>query len=87
MEYHYVLRHVMLPKIVRAQNPIRVFRQYKERRGMDFMTDIRDWLGGYPYEHASIQEVVQFGHKELRLSLTNIVPTSGLSEYLFQCST
>ena len=84
MEYRYVLRHVMLPRLIRGQSPIKEIREYKKRRGMDFMTDIRDWLGGYPYEHASIQEVVQFCRKELSLSLTNIAPTSGLSEYLFQ---
>lgn len=25
-------------------------RDYQSRRGMDFGTDIHDWLGGYPYE-------------------------------------
>ena len=84
MEYRYVLRHVILPRLIRGQSPIKEIREYKKRRGMDFMTDIRDWLGGYPYEHASIQEVVQFCRKELNLSLANIAPTSGLSEYLFQ---
>ena len=84
MEYHYVFRHVLLPRLIRAQNPIRHIKQYKDRRGMDFMTDIRDWLGGYPYEHASIKEVVQFCHKELGLNLENVEPTSGLVEYLFR---
>jgi SAM-dependent methyltransferase len=26
-------------------------------RGMDFMHDIVDWVGGYPYEYASIEEI------------------------------
>lgn len=26
-------------------------------RGMDFMHDVIDWVGGYPYEYASIQEI------------------------------
>lgn len=25
-------------------------RNYQSRRGMDFFTDVHDWLGGYPYE-------------------------------------
>lgn len=29
-------------------------------RGMDFLTDARDWLGGYPYEWASAEEVIDF---------------------------
>jgi SAM-dependent methyltransferase len=29
----------------------------KMRRGMDFMHNIIDWVGGYPYEYASVQEM------------------------------
>jgi 2-polyprenyl-6-hydroxyphenyl methylase/3-demethylubiquinone-9 3-methyltransferase len=39
------------------QNPVRYIKEYKTRRGMDFMTDIRDWLGGYPYESVRPQAV------------------------------
>jgi 2-polyprenyl-6-hydroxyphenyl methylase/3-demethylubiquinone-9 3-methyltransferase len=31
---------------------------YAQYRGMDFMTDIRDWLGGYPYESISEREML-----------------------------
>jgi predicted RNA methylase len=30
---------------------------FKMRRGMDFMHNIIDWVGGYPYEYASISEM------------------------------
>ena len=36
---------------------------------MDFMTDVRDWLGGYPYEHAKIEEILNFAREELRFEL------------------
>lgn len=33
------------------RNPLRM------RRGMDFMHNIIDWVGGYPYEYASLREM------------------------------
>lgn len=39
----------------------RTYRRYREaylsQRGMEYDTDVRDWLGGYPYESASPTEV------------------------------
>jgi 2-polyprenyl-3-methyl-5-hydroxy-6-metoxy-1,4-benzoquinol methylase len=84
MEARYIIRHVLIPKLVRGQNPIRFIRTYEQRRGMAFLPDIRDWLGGYPYEDASVPEVLRFGHRELGLHLINIYPGPGLAEYLFQ---
>ena len=30
---------------------------YRSSRGMDFMHDVRDWIGGYPYESVRPQEL------------------------------
>ena len=30
------------------------------RRGMDYWTDVHDWLGGYPYELVASDELVRF---------------------------
>jgi 2-polyprenyl-3-methyl-5-hydroxy-6-metoxy-1,4-benzoquinol methylase len=84
MEYHYVLRHVVLPEMIRLRNPWKQMRGYEENRGMDFMTDIRDWLGGYPYEDSSIPETLRFGVSKLGLRLTNISIAPTLVEYLFE---
>jgi hypothetical protein len=51
---------------------------------MDFLTDVRDWVGGYPYEDASIAEVLRFGRRELKLNLINIATSHTLVEYLFE---
>jgi SAM-dependent methyltransferase len=40
-----------------GRNPVRYIRNYQRARGMRFLTDVRDWLGGYPYESASPAEV------------------------------
>lgn len=31
---------------------------YSKKRGMDFIHDVRDWLGGYPYESIAPQELL-----------------------------
>jgi SAM-dependent methyltransferase len=72
MEYSYIVRRIILPDILVRRNPWKRVREYKKSRGMSFMTDVRDWLGGYPFEHASIEEVLRFGRKSLGLELVNI---------------
>ncbi len=66
--------------LVTGKNPT------KSKRGMDFYFDIIDWLGGYPYEYATKNEVIGFvqkrGFKCLRCVPAN-VPT-GCNEFIFQ---
>lgn len=83
MEVRYAIRHLLLPELVRGRNPVAFLRKYRERRGMEAFTDIRDWLGGYPYEHARIPEVMAFCRKKLDLTLINLNPDPGFAEYLF----
>jgi len=62
------------------QNPI------KMDRGMDFFYNVVDWVGGYPYEYASKEEVIQKmkakGFSCLRFCPAQ-VPT-GCNEFIFQ---
>lgn len=44
-------------KAVRGYNPITVLRQYHDMRGMNFSHDAHDWLGGYPYQTASADDL------------------------------
>jgi 2-polyprenyl-3-methyl-5-hydroxy-6-metoxy-1,4-benzoquinol methylase len=83
MEARYVIRHTLIPKLVRGQNPIRFIRTYEQRRGMAYLPDVRDWLGGYPFEDATIPDVLRFCHRQLGLNMTNVNPGTGLVEYLF----
>ena len=34
--------------------------KYKNKRGMDFYHDVRDWIGGYPYESIAPEPLKQF---------------------------
>jgi 2-polyprenyl-3-methyl-5-hydroxy-6-metoxy-1,4-benzoquinol methylase len=45
-------------------NPIAYIKNYHSLRGMSFMTDIKDWLGGYPYEYATTEQITEFFAKQ-----------------------
>lgn len=45
-------------------------------RGMEFEHDLRDWLGGYPYEFASASQVTDFFARR-HFSLERLIPVQG----------
>lgn len=71
---------VLLRRALAGESPARHLREYKARRGMDFMTDIRDWLGGTPYESVADAELDAFlgarGFSPVRKR--NVAPGLGL---------
>jgi 2-polyprenyl-6-hydroxyphenyl methylase/3-demethylubiquinone-9 3-methyltransferase len=71
--------------ILTFNNPVKTIRSHKRFRGMSWRIDIKDWLGGYPYEYASVDEVFSFV-KNLGFSMENLRCNSGLmnNEYLFR---
>jgi SAM-dependent methyltransferase len=86
MEYAYILRHHVLPEVIRLRSPFAFNRNYKHRRGMNAVVDVRDWLGGYPYEFAGADEIFRFCNRELHCSLVNLrtVNDTGVNEFLFR---
>jgi 2-polyprenyl-3-methyl-5-hydroxy-6-metoxy-1,4-benzoquinol methylase len=69
-------------------NPLRAAREYKHRRGMALMTDVSDWMGGYPYEFATADEIVELCEGQLGLRVRKVVPVSprdyGNNEFVFE---
>jgi SAM-dependent methyltransferase len=64
--------------LVTFRNPL------KMKRGMDFMHNIVDWVGGYPYEYASVLEMTETMNKlglEVLLVRHAVVPT-GCNEFI-----
>lgn len=59
-------------KLLKGQNPAAFEREYQRERGMAFKTDIVDWLGGYPYEYASTDEIVRFCEGDLGLKVRKV---------------
>jgi 2-polyprenyl-6-hydroxyphenyl methylase/3-demethylubiquinone-9 3-methyltransferase len=49
---------ILYPVIYVAKWAVTKRRTQRQERGMDFYYDVIDWVGGYPYEYASEDEVV-----------------------------
>ena len=84
LELWYAWRYTIRPALRRRENPARIIREHKVNRGMSYWTDVRDWLGGLPYEHARPEQVFRFGDRELGLELVNMTTTASVHEYLFR---
>lgn len=66
-------------------NSIKYIKEYSSLRGMNFQTDIRDWLGGFPYEYASSDEIKKYLEKNaFKLVKENVARSIGCNEFLFQ---
>jgi 2-polyprenyl-6-hydroxyphenyl methylase/3-demethylubiquinone-9 3-methyltransferase len=73
--------------IARGRNPFSHIFGYKNRRGMSFYRDVVDWLGGYPYEFASVEEITAFEEKlGFETCRVAAAPTTGCSQFLFRKS-
>jgi SAM-dependent methyltransferase len=71
-----------------GQNPLHVARKYRKTRGMAFWTDLVDWLGGYPYEYASAEEVIDFCERFCNVSCVKSITglTTGNNGFVFHRS-
>lgn len=81
MEQQYIFRHVY------NSNPIlhlkgRLSKKDNRERGMDLLTDVRDWLGGWPMEFALDQDVISFVESK-GFQLKNIDQGKACTEFLF----
>jgi 2-polyprenyl-3-methyl-5-hydroxy-6-metoxy-1,4-benzoquinol methylase len=75
----------LLVDVVRLRDPRRRYAEYKRKRGMSVFRDWIDWLGGYPFEVASPEQVLAFlrarGFELVQLKTTNGL---GTNEYVFR---
>lgn len=60
MVYGYGLTFLLYRWFSFGEHPVRRIRNHGEARGMEFWTGARDWVGGYPYEAATPEEVEEF---------------------------
>jgi SAM-dependent methyltransferase len=91
MEYAEVWRCNLWPF---RRNPLRFVRAcialgrniygYKKYRGMDFMTDVRDWLGGWPMDFVKESAMTHFCKAELGLEPLDMITGEGNTEFLFR---
>lgn len=58
------------------KNPFKEIKNYKSFRGMNWYTDVVDWVGGYPYQFASVGELFNF-FKKRNMQLINLNENTG----------
>jgi 2-polyprenyl-3-methyl-5-hydroxy-6-metoxy-1,4-benzoquinol methylase len=77
MEMAYFI--VSTAKNAAKMTPMSGLKNYKSFRGMDWKTDITDWLGGYPFEYATAEEIIGFAKESLPgFRLVNIKRTESV---------
>lgn len=73
--------------MLRGENPLALRRwtEKKERRGMSRWHDIKDWVGGYPFEVARAEEVFDF-YRERGFELVRLRTAKGHgnNEFVFR---
>lgn len=62
--------------IATGRRPSTYVSSYKSARGMNFHTDVHDWMGGYPYESASVDDV-RTHMRELGFEIVALHPVKG----------
>jgi len=70
----YTFTGLLIFDLLRLRNPIK--RHTRLQRGMNFYTDVIDWIGGYPFETAKPEEIVFF-YKNRGFSLENMITVGG----------
>jgi 2-polyprenyl-3-methyl-5-hydroxy-6-metoxy-1,4-benzoquinol methylase len=71
--------------VIRCKNPFNRYTEYKKNRGMSVYYDWIDWLGGYPFEVAKFDDVVEF-YRERGFILLREKTTKGWgnNEFVFK---
>ena len=86
METAYIANHAAT-RLITLRNPFRAYvdQAGAGRRGMDFRHDVRDWLGGFPYEYATAGELFEYVHGKHGFQLERLRTGDGniCNEFLF----
>ncbi|MDX2192896.1 MAG: class I SAM-dependent methyltransferase, partial [Gemmatimonadales bacterium] len=72
--------------VVWGRNPFAPYLEYRKGRGMSVVHDWKDWLGGYPFEVAKPEEIVDdFQARGFRLrTMRTQRGMEGCNEFVFQ---
>lgn len=77
------ISYYFIGSLLLFKNPYKYIRDYKSSRGMSWYHDRIDWIGGYPYEFASPDEIVNFaGERGFLCKKIKYRDGIGCSEYL-----
>ena len=69
----YFFGRAFIGSIIKRRN---LFSNYKRNRGMSLFHDVFDWLGGYPYEVAKVDDIFNY-MKARGYKLKNLITSTG----------
>jgi 2-polyprenyl-6-hydroxyphenyl methylase/3-demethylubiquinone-9 3-methyltransferase len=72
----YLIVGSLVIDLLKARNPIKRYTEYKKSRGMSIVHDWVDWLGGFPFEVARPEEIINF-YQERGFVLKKLVHCRG----------
>lgn len=75
----------VLKGLINHRDPIGHFRFYKRHRGMSIVHDWYDWLGGFPFEVAKVEDIFCF-FRDRSFGLQNLITTNsfGCNQFVFR---
>ncbi len=83
----FLIIFIMLVKYTLKLKPMVILGpmfNYKKKRGMDYMTDIIDWYGGFPYEFANYDYLINYiEDKGFKLKNSKRTTSHGCNEIVF----
>jgi len=69
---------------IAQRKPPSQWYKYGSDRGMNIWHDVVDWIGGYPFETATPQQITSFYHKKhFALMKSHEKQGSGCNEFVF----
>ncbi|HEY6970731.1 MAG TPA: hypothetical protein VJA94_16090, partial [Candidatus Angelobacter sp.] len=80
----YFVTGFTLKDIFRLRKP-RIFSEYDDVRGMSVWANVVDWVGGYPFEVASREKIIDF-YRQRGFTLDRLVSCGrklGCNQYVF----
>jgi 2-polyprenyl-3-methyl-5-hydroxy-6-metoxy-1,4-benzoquinol methylase len=80
----YIWNYMMGKNLAKAPYVLVRMIQHRYQRGMSLLTDIHDWLGGWPMEYTHDQQVVDLLEQKRGFRLVNVATGQACTEFLFE---
>jgi SAM-dependent methyltransferase len=84
MELWYVWRFGLNRNPFRLPLLLKQIYEKKKQRGMNYMTDVKDWLGGWPMEYADDEKVVSVMEAKHGFKVVRMARGEACTEFLFE---
>lgn len=81
---YFILRGFFMD-LIQLRNPVNRYKNYTTQRGMHIFYDWIDWIGGYPFETAKPEEIIEFFRERgfILDRLKTQFGSSGCNEFVF----